>query len=60
MAFSFGNPGGGNLGGSTGGAAGGSAQLGPDLEDIQTSVCTLFQHMDMIIAVANKNIGDTL
>ncbi|KAI9642203.1 hypothetical protein NHQ30_009005 [Ciborinia camelliae] len=34
MAFSFGNPG---SGGSTGGAPGPSAQLGPELEDIQTT-----------------------
>ncbi|THV49578.1 hypothetical protein BGAL_0188g00150 [Botrytis galanthina] len=38
MAFSFGNPGGGSLsGGSAGGATGRSAQLGPELEDIQTT-----------------------
>lgn len=43
MAFSFGNPGGGSLsGGPTGGATGRSAQLGPELEDIQTTVYTLF------------------
>ncbi|KAB8299264.1 hypothetical protein EYC80_001349 [Monilinia laxa] len=38
MAFSFGNPGSGKLGGdSTGGATGRSAQLGLELEDIQTT-----------------------
>ncbi|APA09225.1 hypothetical protein SS1G_14256 [Sclerotinia sclerotiorum 1980 UF-70] len=38
MAFSFGNPGSGSLGGgSAGGATGLSAQLGPELEDIQTT-----------------------
>ncbi|KAK6603125.1 nuclear pore complex subunit nup159 [Botrytis cinerea] len=38
MAFSFGNPGGGSLsGGPTGGATGRSVQLGPELEDIQTT-----------------------
>lgn len=39
MAFSFGNPGSGNV---SGGPAGG-VQLGQALEDIQTTVCNLFK-----------------
>lgn len=58
MAFSFGNPGSGNLGGdSTGGGNGRNAQLGPELEDIQTTVHGLFQDVGIIIVIANKITG---